>query len=60
MLSSDFFMMRTFEKLHGKSLYKKDGIEKMDFISNVVDFVNKVLWDYALLFLLVGTGVFYT
>ena len=53
-------MMRTFEKLHGKSLYKKDGIEKMDFISNVVDFVNKVLWDYALLFLLVGTGVFYT
>ncbi len=32
----------------------------MEFIENVVAFVNKVLWDYALLVLLVGTGVFYT
>lgn len=32
----------------------------MDFLTNVVDVVNTVLWDYALLFLLVGTGIFYT
>ena len=32
----------------------------MNVITNVVDFVNTVLWDYALLVLLVGTGVFYT
>lgn len=32
----------------------------MNFVANVVDAVNTVLWDYALLFLLVGTGVFYT
>ena len=32
----------------------------MDFIAKTVDLVNKVLWDYALLVLLVGTGVFYT
>ena len=32
----------------------------MDFIEKVVALVNKVLWDYALLVLLVGTGVFYT
>ena len=32
----------------------------MDFITKTVDVVNKILWDYALLFLLVGTGVFYT
>ena len=32
----------------------------MNIVSSVVDFVNKVLWDYALLILLVGTGVFYT
>jgi AGCS family alanine or glycine:cation symporter len=32
----------------------------MKMIENVVAFVNTVLWDYALLVLLVGTGVFYT
>ena len=32
----------------------------MELITNIVALVNKVLWDYALLFLLVGTGVFYT
>ena len=32
----------------------------MNLISNIVDAVNTVLWDYALLFLLVGTGIFYT
>ena len=32
----------------------------MEFIEKVVALVNKVLWDYALLVLLVGTGVFYT
>lgn len=32
----------------------------MDFIADVVGTVNKVLWDYALLFLLLGTGIFYT
>ena len=36
------------------------GWEKMELITNIVALVNKVLWDYALLFLLVGTGVFYT
>ena len=32
----------------------------MDFIAKAVDLVNTVLWDYALLVLLVGTGIFYT
>lgn len=32
----------------------------MDFVMNVVNCVNKFLWDYALLFLLVGTGVIFT
>lgn len=32
----------------------------MNFISNAVDIVNTVLWDYALLFLLVGTGIIYS
>lgn len=32
----------------------------MDFIANVVDVVNTVLWDYALLILLLGTGVIFT
>ena len=32
----------------------------MSFIAKLVDAINTVLWDYALLFLLVGTGVFYT
>ena len=40
--------------------HRRGWDEKMNFISNIVDLVNTVLWDYALLFLLVGTGVFYT
>ena len=32
----------------------------MEMIEKVVAFVNTVLWDYALLVLLVGTGIFYT
>ncbi len=32
----------------------------MDFVMNVVNCVNKFLWDYALLFLLVGAGVIFT
>lgn len=32
----------------------------MDFIANLVSVVNTFLWDYALLFLLCGTGIFYT
>ena len=40
--------------------YKRGWDEKMDFIAKVVDLVNTVLWDYALLVLLVGTGIFYT
>lgn len=32
----------------------------MEFIANVVDSVNGFLWDFALLFLLTGTGIFYT
>ncbi len=32
----------------------------MEVIASIVDVVNTVLWDYALLFLLVGTGIFYT
>ena len=32
----------------------------MELISNIVSAVNKVLWDYALLFLLCGTGIYFT
>lgn len=32
----------------------------MDFVMDVVNCVNKFLWDYALLFLLVGAGVIFT
>lgn len=32
----------------------------MDFIAKLVDVVNTVLWDYALLLLLLGTGVIFT
>lgn len=32
----------------------------MDFILDVVNAVNKVLWDYLLLFLLCGTGIYFT
>ena len=32
----------------------------MEFISNIVSVVNKFLWDYALLFLLCGTGIYFT
>lgn len=32
----------------------------MNTIAKVVDEVNGFLWDYALLFLLTGTGIFYT
>ena len=40
--------------------HRRGWYEKMNFIAKVVDLVNTVLWDYALLFLLVGTGIFYT
>jgi AGCS family alanine or glycine:cation symporter len=40
--------------------YKRGWDEKMDFFEKAVDLVNTVLWDYALLVLLVGTGIFYT
>ncbi len=32
----------------------------MEFVSKVVDLVNTVLWDYALLVLLLGTGIYFT
>ncbi|MEG2928473.1 MAG: sodium:alanine symporter family protein [Oscillospiraceae bacterium] len=32
----------------------------MELITPIVGFVNKLLWDYALLFLLCGTGVYFT
>jgi AGCS family alanine or glycine:cation symporter len=32
----------------------------MEIITKIVEVVNKVLWDYALLFLLCGTGIYYT
>lgn len=32
----------------------------MELLENIVGFVNKVLWDYALLILLCGTGIFFT
>lgn len=32
----------------------------MEMISKIVDGINTVLWDYALLFLLCGTGVWFT
>lgn len=32
----------------------------MEWISDVVQMMNKVLWDYALLFLLCGTGIWFT
>ena len=32
----------------------------MNIIESIVGFVNTVLWDYALLFLLVATGIFFS
>ena len=32
----------------------------MEMINDVVKIINKVLWDYILLFLLCGTGIFFT
>lgn len=32
----------------------------MDFILSVIDAINTALWDYALLFLLCGTGIYFT
>lgn len=32
----------------------------MDIINQVVNFVNKIMWDYVLLILLCGTGIFFT
>ena len=32
----------------------------MDIISNIVEKINGFLWDYALLFLLCGTGIYFT
>ncbi len=32
----------------------------MDIVGEVVKFINAMLWDYSLLFLLLGTGVFFT
>lgn len=32
----------------------------MDFVSNIVNVVNGFLWDFALLFLLCGTGIYFT
>lgn len=32
----------------------------MDFLNRIVEAVNTVLWDYLLLILLCGTGIFFT
>ena len=32
----------------------------MEYVSKVVDCINTFLWDYALLFLLVGAGIVFT
>lgn len=32
----------------------------MEMITSIVQWINKVLWDYALLFLLCGTGIWFT
>ena len=32
----------------------------MDSVDGVVQLINSWLWDYALIFLLVGTGIFFT
>ena len=32
----------------------------MEFLTSLVDSVNSVLWDYVLIFLLCGTGIYYT
>ena len=32
----------------------------MDYLEQVVDVVNRFLWDYLLMFLLVATGIFFT
>ena len=32
----------------------------MEYVAKVVEYVNKFLWDYALLFLLLGAGVVFT
>ena len=61
-LSSDFFILKMTNVQPNTDMknHRRGWDEKMNFISNIVDLVNTVLWDYALLFLLVGTGVFYT
>ncbi len=32
----------------------------MEIISQIVGYINSFLWDYALLFLLCGTGIYFT
>lgn len=32
----------------------------MDFFNNAVEFINKFLWDFFLLFALLGTGIYFT
>ena len=32
----------------------------MDFLTNLVEVVNNYLWNYVLLLLLVGTGVYFS
>jgi AGCS family alanine or glycine:cation symporter len=39
---------------------KKEYAEEMEIIEQIVGAVNTVLWDYALLFLLVATGIYFT
>ena len=39
---------------------KRKGDREMEMIASIVELVNKFLWDYALLILLLGTGIFYT
>ena len=37
---------------------KRKGDREMEMIASIVELVNKFLWDYALLILLLGTGIF--
>lgn len=57
--SRAFFLVTSFFLPPGAN-EKKMRERYMDFIENVVEYINKFLWDYALLFLLLGTGIIFT
>ena len=59
-----FVFSRLFPELHPFTTNQFEGTKKMDaigsFVEQIVGTVNTFLWDYALLILLVGAGIFFT